>query len=144
MPFETFKRKMIPSSKAPFVTVQRKGTMAFNASAHAALGSPEFIELLYDAERQIIAFKATAEEVEHAYALRPMKGGNTYLVAGRAFTQYYKIDTQIARRYSAFMEDDLLCLDLTGPSTEVTGPRAKPRGEGELPGAAAGFHTIPE
>ncbi len=125
MAYQRFNRKMISATKAPFVTVQRKGTMAFNASARARLGSPDYIELMYDPDEDRIAFVASTEDEEHAYPLRALKGGNTFLVAGRAFTQFFKINTDVARRYPAHEDGDMIFLDLRGPSTVVTGPRAK-------------------
>jgi hypothetical protein len=132
MPFETFTKRMIPVSKAPFVTVQKRGTLSFNAAAHALLGSPEYLELLFDPENQIIGFRAATDTVQHAYPIRPVNanksGTGTYVVSGRSFTHYYKIDTETARRFNVHLDGDILCLDLKGPSAEVTGNR-KPKRE---------------
>ncbi len=126
--WETFKKRMVPLTKAPYVTIQKRGTMSFNKSAHAALGSPEAVELLYDADAQIIGVRAVEPTVEHAYPIRATGGGKnddagSYMVSGRAFTVYYKIDTEVSRRYPATMADDILCIDLTGQATEVTSNR---------------------
>ena len=119
---------MVPLTKAPYVTIQKRGTMSFNKSAHAALGSPEAVELLYDADAQIIGVRPVEATVEHAYPIRATGGGKgddarSYMVSGRAFAQYYKIDTEVSRRYPATMADDVLCIDLTGQATEVTSNR---------------------
>ena len=36
--------------RRPQVTIQAKGTLSFNASAHHLLGEPKAVELLYDRE----------------------------------------------------------------------------------------------
>ena len=125
--FQTFKKRMVPLTKAPYVTIQRRGTMSFNRAAYAALGEPAAVELLYDPDEKIMGFRGIEPEVEHAYSIRPVGGSNdnTYMVSGRAFTQFFNIDTAIARRYRVYAEDGVLCLDMKEPGTEVTGPRAK-------------------
>lgn len=93
------------------------------------MGSPEAIELMYAPDEQIMGFRAADPDVEHAYPIRAMgKSGTTYLVSGRAFTQYFNINTDVARRYTAYLEGDALCIDLRGPSTDVTGNR-RPNGQ---------------
>lgn len=126
--FETFKKRMVPLTKAPYVTIQRRGTMSFNKSAHAVLGSPEAVELLWDAEAQIIGVRAVEPSVEHAYPIRPTGGAKdgdagSYMVSGRAFVQYYGIDTSVSRRFPVVMDGDVLCIDLNGQATEVTSNR---------------------
>ncbi len=119
---------MVPLKAAPYVTIQKRGSMSFNRSAHAALGSPEAVELLYDPDEKIIGVRAVEATVEHAYPIRPTGGGKgadagSFMVSGRAFTQYYAIDTEVSRRYPATMADDVLCIDLRGQATEVTSNR---------------------
>ena len=47
------------------------------------------------------------------------------ILSATAFTQYYDIDTSVSRRYKPYEQDGMLCIDLTGPSAEVRGNRAK-------------------
>lgn len=132
--FQVFTKRMIPMGKAPFVTIQRRGSMSFNAAAHAAMGSPEAIEFLYDADERIVGVRGVDPDVEHAYPIRPMgTARNTFMVSGRAFTQHYGIDTEVARRYPAQMVDGVLCVDLKLPGTEVTGNRSRSNGNGAAP-----------
>ena len=64
--FEVFKKRMVPLVKQPYVTIQKRGTMSFNKSAHMALGEPETVELLYDPNERIIGVRAIDPDVEHA------------------------------------------------------------------------------
>lgn len=119
--FETFTKRMVPLVKQPYVTIQRRGTISLNASAHDQLGAPDAVELLYDKEEQIVGFRAVPKEAEHAYGLRA--AGKTYIVSGTAFTKYYKIDTSVSKRWPAHMDGDVLCVDLKAEGTEVTSNR---------------------
>lgn len=125
--FETFRKRMVPLTKAPYVTIQRRGTMSFNKSAYAALGSPEAVELLYDRDEQIIGVRPVDRSVEHAYPIRPSGGGKadpgSWMVSGRAFVQYYDIDTELSRRYPVSMDGDVLCIALKEGGTVVTSNR---------------------
>ena len=123
--FETFKKRMVPLKKAPFVTIQKRGTRSFNAAAHAALGNPEAVELLYDPSEKIIGVRAVAPEVEHAYPLRsPSQKDQSFILSGRAFTRYYDIPTDISTRYPAYLDGDILCIDLKQEGTVVTSNRS--------------------
>lgn len=128
--FQTFRKRMVPLAKAPYVTIQRRGTMSFNAAAHAALGQPEAIELLYDPDERIIGVRGVDPTVEHAYPLRTMPGKHEsgFIVSGTAFTKFYGISTEISKRYRAELDGDILCIDLKQPGTEVTSNR-KGRGK---------------
>lgn len=123
--FEVFTKRMVPLAEKPYVTIQKRGNIAINRSAHAALGEPAAVELLYDPKDEIIGLRAVSPEVEHAYPLRPQGGKEIgpYLVAGIAFTKFYRIDTTVARRWRATMNDDVLCIDLKGDSTVVSSNR---------------------
>lgn len=125
--FETFTKRLVPLAKAPYVTIQKRGTMSFNHSAFVALGSPEAIELLYDRDERIIGVRAVHPGVEHAYPIRATGGGKadsgTWMVSGRAFAQYYGIDTEVSRRYAAVMDNGVLCIDLKDEGTVVTSNR---------------------
>jgi hypothetical protein len=124
--FQVFTRRMVPLAEKPYVTIQKRGNLTLNRSAHAALGEPSAVELLYDAKAKIIGFRAVPEDVEHAYPLRQQGGKDTgpFIVAGMAFTKYYGIDTTQARRFPAVMDDDVLCVDMNQPGTVVTSNRS--------------------
>lgn len=122
--FETFTKRMVPLSKEPFITIQRKGILSLNASAFALLGSPPAVELLYDPDENIVGLRAIDVAAAHAYPVRPT-GANehTYLVSGSAFTNHYNISTDRTTRRAAKLHDDVLCIDLNEAGTSVTSNR---------------------
>jgi len=98
-----------------------------NAPAHAALGSPEAVELLFDREDRRIGIRAVDPSTEHAYLVRPLGRSSSWLVSGRAFTVYYGIPTEVAHRWVARMDEGMLIVDLKEPGAEVTGHRTSER-----------------
>lgn len=47
------------------------------------------------------------------------------MVAATAFTAHYDIDTTATRRWKPFLEDGMLCVDLSQEGTTITGNRIK-------------------
>lgn len=127
--FEVFTRRATPLSKGPFVTIQRKGILSLNLDAFEALGKPEAVELVYDRSERVMGFRPVSPDVPHAYRPRKQGASSSFLVAGQAFTRYYGIVTDTARRYPATMIDDVLAIDLKAEGIIATGPRAKGGGE---------------
>ena len=127
--FEVFTRRATPVAKGPYVTIQRKGIISMNREAFEAMGSPEAVELLYDRDERVVGFRPVGRDVPHAYRPRKQGASSSYLVAGQAFTQYYGIATDTARRYPATMIDGVLTVDLKEAGTVATGPRAQEGGE---------------
>lgn len=121
--FEVFKRQSVPITKEPMVTIQKRGNISLNQAALVALGEPESVELLFDKEERLIGFRSVDSATPHAYHVRRQSNSRSVLIAGRAFTQYFDIDTDVARRYSATVQGDILVVDLNGEHTVVTGPR---------------------
>ncbi|MFF0991556.1 hypothetical protein [Kocuria nitroreducens] len=60
------------------------------------------------------------------------------MVAATAFTQHYGIDTTATRRWKPFVEDSMLCVDLTAEGTVITGNRTKTTALSEPADADAG------
>lgn len=130
--FEVFTKRMVPLAKAPYVTIQRRGTISFNAAAYSALGEPSALELLFDAERNLVGFRPVDDTAEHAYGVRNQSGKPTgpYVLSGTAFVKYYGIDTSVSRRWPATFQDErLLVLDLNAPGTVVTSNRTATVGD---------------
>lgn len=136
VPFVEFDRRSIPLMKQPFVTIQSKGTLGFNASSHAALGEPEAVVMMYDEEAKLIGFRAAEVSERNAYPMRAVGAGKTFIVAGTAFLNYFKIpygDEPI--RYEATMVDGILTIDLTSGGHVATSNRTvgeQRRAEGQL------------
>ncbi len=122
MAFEAFQKNRMPSKGQPAVTIQKRGALSLNNAAFEAIGSPSFVELLYDREERLIGIRRSDEDTPHAYAVRGT-GINqaTRVVSGKAFLTYYEIPRDVARRWNAEERDDMLVIDLKQPGAEVSG-----------------------
>jgi hypothetical protein len=127
MPFEVFDKRMTPLAKAPSVTIQKRGVLSLNKAAHDLIDNAETVELLYDRKRTIMALRAADDSSPHAYAVRSgsTRGPGQAMVAATAFTAHYGIDTTATRRWKPFVEDGMLCVDLSEEGTVITGNRTK-------------------
>jgi len=125
MPFEVFDKRAAVATKNPMVTIQKGGAFSLNRAAYDLMGSPETVELLFDPEDRLIGFRPVSSTSPQAYPIRPQgKNAATFMIAGRAFGKHYGLNTDVARRYSTELQDDILVLDLKSDSIDVTGPRA--------------------
>lgn len=70
MPFEVFNKRMTPLAKAPAVTIQKRGVISLNKAAHELINSSETVELLFDADRQVMALRPAEDTSPHAYGVR--------------------------------------------------------------------------
>lgn len=127
MDFERFDKRQAPISGSPFVTIQRGGrVMTINRVAYEMLGSPEAVELLYNKKNRVIGVRQVSKKEPYAFPLRGQgrKGHDpsNYLVAVQAFTKHYNIDTSVAMRYPAEMQEDILTISLDR-GIDATGPR---------------------
>ena len=77
----------------------------------------------------MLALRPADDTSPHAYGVRAgsKKGPGQAMVSATAFTQHYGIDTTATRRWRPFVEDGMLCIDLTQTSTIIEGNRAKNR-----------------
>jgi hypothetical protein len=129
VPFEMFSKRAAGKLKAPTITVQKRGTLSLNAAAAAYLSGGEIpeslpVELLYDRERKIIGIRRATTEHPNVYVMRKQAKSDSFLLAGKAFTQYYDIPTGEARRYIAKeYEEGVLGAELDGEYSEVARER---------------------
>lgn len=128
MAFEVFDKRMAPLSQVPSVTIQKRGIVSMNQAAHKLIEEAATVELLFDREASIVALRPSDES--HAYKFRQQSRSGTgqVVLSATAFTQHYDIDTTVSRRYKPYVLDGMLCIDLNGPSTTVSGNRAKREG----------------
>lgn len=127
MPWESFDKRAVPMTKRPQVTIQSKGILSCNGSCFEALGRPPAVELLFDREEQLIGIRPSDPESAIAYPMRPVGGGNTFLIAGTAFLNYYKVPFGSPVRYDANMVDGVLTIDLKQPGRDATSNRTRGR-----------------
>jgi hypothetical protein len=127
--FETFSRRMVPLKTDPHVTIQKRGTISLNKSAYLAIGSPDSVELLYDRDARIIGLRKVSGDAENAYHVRAssQSPSGPWVISAMAFTKFYDIDTTTSQRWDAYLDDDVLCVDLRREGTPVTSNRAHRR-----------------
>lgn len=121
--FEVFDKRTTPLVKRPEVTIQTKGMLSMNASAYHALGTPKAVELLYDRGQRVVGMRPVEPEAPHAYPIRGVKSGSTYMVSGRAFFGYYDISTERPVRREAAIVEGVLIIDLKQPGRDATSNR---------------------
>jgi hypothetical protein len=122
--FEIFTKYKTPSVKDMQVTIQKDGiSITLNRAAFEALGSPAGVQLCYHRSRKIIGILPVDLKTTPGTRVNRQGKTHSYYIAGRAFTNEYEIDARIARRYKAILEDNMLMINLNGPSADVTGPR---------------------
>lgn len=106
---EEFDRKGASAQPRPIVSIQKSGNFGLNDAAHAVLGRPTSVKLLYGAKERVVGFRPSHENSQRAYAVKQKKPNGSYTVAGVAFLRAYEIAHDRRRRYPAEMEDgDLL------------------------------------
>jgi hypothetical protein len=123
--FETFRRSLVPLRSEPSVTIQKRGAVSLNLSAYTALGSPDSVELLFDAALQIVGLRPVDPKADSAYRVRPGSGvGGPFLVSAATFLRFHDIAVEASTRWPAALDGDVLCVDLTAPGVPVTSNRA--------------------
>ncbi len=129
---ERWDRKSAPRTTTAFVTIQKDGLFSLNEAAFKAMGEPEMVDIFYDREQSIVAFAPIDESNATGYPPRKQPTGATWYVAGQMFTRHHGIDTTIARRYPVEVEDNILFINLKGPSAIATGVRGRKANTGEV------------
>jgi hypothetical protein len=124
--WEVFKGRGAPVVKDPYVTLQKGGSIALSKPACDLLGGPGAVELLFDRETRMMGVRPASTDERHAYPIRhtPTNPGQ-YLISGVAFFKFYDLDTAVSRRYTAHLEDGVLCVDLNQPAMEIVGNRSR-------------------
>ncbi|MCP3425136.1 hypothetical protein NBM05_03615 [Rothia sp. AR01] len=124
MGFEVFGQRRIPMKGAPSVTIQKRGVISINAAAHSLIDTAEVVEVLFDPDRQVVAFRE-AEVSPCSYRLRISPSSGQAQMAAVSFLRHYRIEHETSRRYEPFIEDGMLCVNLRSASVEVHGNRSQ-------------------
>jgi hypothetical protein len=138
--FQKFDKRTSRLVKRPELTIQAKGTLSLNAAAHHLIGSPEAVELLYDEENKVIGLRPVSPEDPDAYPVRPIGGGGTYVLSGRAFLKWFDIDFGTPTRREVTVVNGVLIVDLKDPGRDATSNRTRAKERA----AAAAAATVPE
>lgn len=94
------------------VSLNPRGVFTLNQFAFDELGKPDNVVLMYDTDDHLIGITGTDEKVDYAIKVRRQGENKSYLIGGRAFTQYYGIDLGETVRFNdARVEQGMLILD---------------------------------
>lgn len=128
MEFEVFSKSLIPLKREPTVTIQKSGVISMNKAALTALGSPPAVQLLFDNRSHTIGLRAThSTDDDDAYPIRSTNGPNNgpFVISAMAFLRFYGVCQDLSRRWTAYLDGDILCVDLDDAATVVTSNRAR-------------------
>jgi hypothetical protein len=125
--FQRFSRDLVALKRDPWVTIQKRGTISLNRAAYLLLGSPKAVDLLYSSEHQIVGLRPGDPRDRDAVAVRSPTGkdGGPFVVSGLAYIRFYEVLVDTSRRWPAYLENGVLCVDLREPGVPVSSNRAK-------------------
>lgn len=127
--FERFDKRSNRYVKTPELTIQASGGISMNAAAHRALGEPEAVELLYDADKHVMGLRGVEPARPYAYPLRRAgkKGTGSLTTAAKAFFQYYDLPLGTPVRREVTVEDGVLIVNLNDPGRLAISNRNRSR-----------------
>ena len=98
--FTEFARENARSSaEEPQFTLQARGLLSLNNAVFRALGQPDYVTLLYDADEKIVALRSVGKDQPNAYKVREQ--GGSYLVGTQGFISFHNIKLLVAQRFIA-------------------------------------------
>lgn len=116
--FEVFHRPKPTPDDTPTVTIS-PAAMTLNKAAVELLGNPERVELLFDRDHHVMGVRpSTREDNRSSFKASPTPNGGAK-VAHRSFVTHYKISAAPARRWPAYLDGGVLCVNLNGDSTFI-------------------------
>ncbi|MFD6565475.1 hypothetical protein [Micromonospora profundi] len=116
--FEVFHRPKSTPDDTPTVTIS-PAAMTLNKAALELLGHPERVELLYDRGQHLMGIRPAGDgDRQSSFKATPTPQGGAK-VAHRSFVNHYGIPAGPARRWPAFLDGGVLCVDLKGGSTLI-------------------------
>lgn len=106
----------------PNVRIQKSGELHINDAAMELIGSPQWVELLYDPQNKVIGLRPADAKNPRAFPRRRDKSRpRIHIFAGRSLTVAHGIDTSTAWRYPAEAVDGILVVDLNAGSSGGSG-----------------------
>lgn len=132
MGFEVYESKTLARSHVPVVTLQKRGAISINRAGYEAVGEPEHVLLLRDVDRNLIAVKpAAASDVRGRVVrlLNPARGSGPVVVAASDFVRDVGIDTSVARRWVAQLDEGMLVVDLNAEGVVAVSNSGRARTE---------------
>jgi hypothetical protein len=129
MGFEKFGKSKAVLGRTPNVTIQARGIISINKAAYVRIGSPEFVDLLYDEDEELIGIRP-AEDPKDGHRVRVAgQQGASAVVSGTAFTNYYGIPNKESLRWEPSFDGDMLVIDLKAPGRPIGSRRTRQEGD---------------
>jgi hypothetical protein len=125
--FEVFVNRRNRPTMELAASLHASGTLGITRGAFEALGSPEAVELLYDAEQHIIGLRPADPSLPHVYRLRHPPGSASYYLSIAALARQYRIDVTRRLHLAAQMIGDTLAIDLKQQEGDRTKAKTRSR-----------------
>lgn len=123
--FQLFDRKhhgQGPARMGMNIAVTKLGQINMSGEAHEKLGHPQYAEFLYDPTRKVFAIRP-AQDISNGYKFKkPTRTGYTAVFAKQALDAY-DIDYTETRSYTSWIENGLLCIDVSNVSPPTKEPQ---------------------
>lgn len=101
----------------PHVRIQKSGDLHINDAAMELIDNPQWVELLYDPQNNVLGLRPADAKNPRAFPRRrDRKRPRIHIFAGRSLTVAHGIDTSATRRYPAEAVDGILVVDLNAGS----------------------------
>jgi len=117
--FEVF-RQPTPAAAPATVTISSTGVSLNKAAVNLLGRRPRTVELLFDRDNRIMGIRpviAVPAGEGTMFQLDVLRDGGGARIATREFAAHYNIPT--GRRWPAYLDGGVLCVDLNGESTEA-------------------------
>lgn len=123
--FETFTRTNLKPAANPTLTIDVRGNLRLNGAAVDALGTPTQVDLLWDAHARIVGVRPTTDpDGPTAFRLGKTHSiDGTRIIAAAVFTDHVGLNVAGGQRWTAYVDDGILCADLSRPGTPSTSNR---------------------
>jgi hypothetical protein len=119
--FQKFERSSARIAAEPMISIQRHGTMSFNRATYEALGKPEAVVLLWDAEAEIVALQMAESSDPDAYTVQKQPAASSFLVNTQSFYKFNNIKANVARRFPAHNYGDGIVGLVLSEGREISG-----------------------
>ena len=133
MGYEVFKKSQAVMGRRPNVTVAARGLISINPSAYRLMGEPEYVDLLFDRDRNLVAIRPSDDEENGHKVRQAARSGSPAVVSGTAFMRYYGIDAPVSRRWEPKVEEGMLVIDLNEASRPTGRSRAAAEEDDDMP-----------
>jgi len=109
MAFEVFRRRSRLAYATPTIGVHKRGTVSINGAAFSLLVDAAnikdrnnvYIQFLYDREKRVVGLRSVPRETPNSYPVRKQARADAYLVTGKGFFTYYRLDDALNKRFTA-------------------------------------------